>query len=117
MPLSRELCERLAAAYPDVWTARRKDADDSELTWGSQGKFVWCPRLDQLLELAVSLVPDAEHAILHSERSDTGQRSWSYLVRRPDRGNPVSRHGDTPEEAVANWLLTLANGGITRRGL
>jgi hypothetical protein len=144
MMLSRELCEALTEAYPEVQEHRPKPGDvywvqerpgsplspvvvwtedgmyDFDFWRTETGKYVlpndflgasvvslWCPRLDQLLEIARSKIGEHKAVVL-----TVGRPGCHSAVQVHDAKGPVIEEGfsggSTPEEAVARWLLAVA---------
>ena len=116
--LSRDLCERLARAYPqDIGAHEYVDGDlfwrrgqaqvwvafiEADTYWGGawpiESTDVWCPRLEDLLELA----QEVNGHLWEMRRIFGGACIFS--------ANNVARDGDTPVESVALWLLAQREG-------
>lgn len=148
MPLSREMCQRLADAYPEVWachelTESRGSRErgypgywhtedrtmDNDVWWSEAngrdilgyvpdytaptGKPLWCPRLEDLLDVAAKAVGTGSIDLCSHAGAATGQPWWECGHINEDGDGVYVTAGDTPEEAVANWLLQQAEGGAT----
>jgi len=120
--LSRELCEALAAAYPNIHGHRLTEGDwvyfndvplvdeepyalnnDPDEIAEAQRRGLWCPRLDQLLDLA-----EQRACCLHLHTHCCGHRWGCHDCADRDGRHGGHGHGDIPEEAVARWLLAVA---------
>lgn len=143
--LDRETCEALAAAYLEVGERRFDEGDwvywhdqddcDSqpyaldngfadEETWNDHGKkAIWCPRLDQLLDLArtaaANLTEETKRGGFYlsldwhiGENNRFGGPPCLCTMRTTVPGwawpaMATAMFGDTPEAAVAAWLLAV----------
>jgi len=82
---------------------------------------VWCPRLDQLLELAQAMAgPHIEDNRLLLFRP--AHAEWTYATYEhyiecadPDHRGMSDPNGKTPEEAIARWLLMNTRKEATDR--
>lgn len=132
MPLSRELCEALRV-LPEVrgrargasvdawWVCLRSETEWQKPLWAchlyanftvagraAPGPWLWCPSLSDLLALAHRRVGTGS---LRMESHPT----WWECGHADGDGRPVFvTAGDTPEEAVAAWLLAHAKEGASR---
>lgn len=86
-----------------AWVQRDDDQPGVVIHRDTPHAFAWCPRLDQLLALAMGTrPPDAVWTL--EGRAATGV----WVCRMVHQGRARSAAGDTPDEAVARWLLTWA---------
>lgn len=119
-PLSREPCERLAKAFPEEIGAHRFEEGDlryrttlgayadtpllvyelnDRSKWHASTTDVWIPTLEDLLALAQCIVGDGWiHLMSHPTW-------WECGHGNADGDGKFVSAGDTPTEAVANWLL------------
>jgi hypothetical protein len=131
--LSRELCEALAEAYPEMREHRPQEGDwyildgvgtgDCEIVdpypyalsarrhdvlEAQDPKAVWCPRLDQLLELVPGVSRFADQMVLtRGYDDDRNAYRWSFTDDWGHDGPTLRYFADTPEEAIARWLLAV----------
>ena len=120
-PLSRDLCERLADLYEEVREHLWADGDlfwrrgenvawvafgEADTYWGGAWPInegdVWCPHLEDLLELA--------HGVLMDSHLwwDLVESEWVYCGEAP--GRDFEGRGHTPAKAVARWLIAWKDG-------
>lgn len=132
--LGRELCVKLAEAYPEEIKDRYLEDDD--LAYDANGghphlhtnfldtseNLVWCPRLEDLLGIAQKVCPPDRWLDLCWEPGEYGKTQDAYhpgkwmchaandemVTSRLEDAIGKGFSADTPEEAVAIWLLRVA---------
>ena len=130
-PLSRALCEALEKKFPAIWA---KHPNDTDLCWpreidredphsphvlcagccppGAGNGSIWCPRLGDLFAMAQSHWPYSNRRLM-LECGVCGYYCGASVIpnQADDSGSLPHGHGDTPEEAVAQLLLSLVKEG------
>lgn len=139
-PLSRELCESLAQAYPEV-KAHLIGSGEGDLYWPSEEAWqrglvcqvyggypdspwlacgdeygselrgaLWCPRLEDLLGIAVRGWTSLSEPLVLWWHFGVGD--WLFGSQTADWIRPDAVRATTSTEAVAAWLMAQKEGGV-----
>lgn len=84
----------------ETWVAREHQTDCA-VHWGAH--IVWCPALSDVLEMALRAADLSDDNATFGLEFVAGPRVWLFQAGLYSK-HPSTR-GDTPEEAIAAWLL------------
>lgn len=125
--LDRETCEALARAYPEIGGHREENISGWDLAYHRKNAAwslslmaesaapypedaLWCPRLEDLLALAHARCGPGEAPDLwYGLRREGDRNVWRFSVSpATDDQFQNGTEADTPQAAVAAWLLAHA---------